>query len=133
MTSDQFAVLRDYMLRYRHLSTDAASHLAQELAEALQRSGATPRPAQMSYEHYLMAAVFAYQRVSHSPTVRRKPRCCRCSRPTTAPGHHGRTAASRICRRPMGHRTSEPAGAHLEPTLPPAAWSTLHADLLSWS
>ncbi len=61
MTKDQFAVLRDYMLRYRHLSADAASHLSRSLAEGLQRSGATPRPAQMSYEHYLMAAVFAYQ------------------------------------------------------------------------
>ncbi|MEZ5228289.1 MAG: hypothetical protein R2710_16940 [Acidimicrobiales bacterium] len=62
MTKDQFAVLRDYMLRYRHLSADAARHLAQVMADGLQRSGATPRPQHMAFEHYLMAAVFAYQR-----------------------------------------------------------------------
>ncbi len=62
MTKDQFAVLRDYMLRYRLLSADAAAHLAQVMSDGLQRSGATPRLASMSHEHYLMAAVFAYQR-----------------------------------------------------------------------
>ncbi len=62
MTREQFAVLRDFMLRYAKLSTDAAAHLARTLADSLHRSGATPRPAQMSYEHYLMAAVFAYQK-----------------------------------------------------------------------
>ncbi len=62
MSNDQFAVLRDYMLRYRFLSADAASHLAQVMSDSMQRSGATPRPVDMSHEHYLMAAVFAYQR-----------------------------------------------------------------------
>ncbi len=62
MTKDQFAVLRDYMLRYRFLSADAAGHLAQVMSDSMQRSGATPRPVDMSHEHYLMAAVFAYQR-----------------------------------------------------------------------
>ncbi len=61
MAKDQFALLRDFMLRHDELSESASATLAARLASGLQRANVTPQPSWLSDVGYLQAAVFAYQ------------------------------------------------------------------------
>ncbi len=121
---EQFAVIRDYMLRYRDLSPDAAARLAQSLAEALQRSGATPRPPSMSYEHYVMAAAFAYQQrfsfddgSTAAPVLPTLTSKYGTGYTTAAPPPPGAWSALRP---PVGARDAGPGPSG--PPMPPSSW-----------
>lgn len=62
MTPQQYALIREYLMRYRILRPEAALALAAELSEGLERQGIPARPQALHPVNYLAAAAFAYQR-----------------------------------------------------------------------